>query len=76
MSDTQRTTLECPCCGDDGAVSDEHGLFYDGQELVCGCNGFVSVEGEDDVGITINDEPCPVTAKCNQVTPCPTCSRR
>ncbi len=35
-------TIECPCCGDDGATSDADGFFYDGQELECGCDGHVS----------------------------------
>lgn len=36
--------LECPCCGEEGAVSDADGLFYDGQPLVCGCPGWMCVD--------------------------------
>jgi hypothetical protein len=59
------TYLECPCCGDDGAASDGEGSFYDGQSLICGCSGWVSV-GEDleDVWINNGDDPCPDGAKC------------
>ena len=55
--------LECPCCGDDGAIPDADGYFVDGQPLICGCSGWVSV-GEDDVWINNGDEPCPAGAKC------------
>lgn len=51
-------TLECPCCGDDGAVSEE-GCFYDGQPLICGCPGLVRVEEDGDVWINNFDQPCP-----------------
>jgi len=56
--------LECPCCGDDGAESDEQGLFADGDSLICGCNGWVSVDRETDPYITLGDEPCPLYALC------------
>ena len=58
-----RTYLECPCCGDDGAESDEAGYFHDGQSLICGCPGWVSVDSEGDEEPSINngDESC---AKC------------
>jgi hypothetical protein len=62
MSSEQRTareTLECPCCGDDGAVADADGLFHDGQALICGCNGLVSVDEDDGPWINNLDEPCP-----------------
>jgi hypothetical protein len=52
--------LECPCCGDDGAISDGSGLFYDGQVLCCGCKGWVTVD-EDDVWINVWDCDCPVS---------------
>lgn len=57
------TYLECPCCGDDGAESDGEGCFYDGQALICGCPGLVSVDADDsdDPWINSGDEPC---AKC------------
>ena len=51
--------LECPCCGDDGAVSDSAGLFRDGQALICGCPGWVSVGEDDYPWINSGDEPCP-----------------
>ncbi len=57
--------LECPCCGDDGAMTDRWGRFYDGQPLKCGCVGWVSV-GEDDVWINNGDDECPATAKCRR----------
>jgi hypothetical protein len=57
--------LECPCCGDDGAEAngvDE--WFYDGQPLLCGCLGHVSVCADEDPYISINDaEPCPRCTK-------------
>jgi hypothetical protein len=55
-------TLECPCCGDDGAVSDASGYFTDGQPLMCGCPGMVSVDSESDPFINNGDEPCPKCA--------------
>ena len=57
--------LECPCCGDDGAKSDIDGCFVDGQTLLCGCAGWVSVT-EDDVYICIGDDPCPTYALCQE----------
>ena len=63
--------LECPCCGDDGAVGDERDEFFDGQPLLCGCAGCVSVDGEEDVHISNGDEPCPPAALCNRQTPAP-----
>jgi hypothetical protein len=54
-------TLECPCCGDEGAVADAEGCFTDGQPLTCGCPGMVSVDTESDPFINNGDEPC---AKC------------
>ena len=57
------TYLMCPCCGDDGAVSDEDGYFDDGQALICGCAGWVSAD-EDDVWINNGDGECPADAKC------------
>jgi len=59
--------LECPCCGDDGAVSDSEGYFTDGQALICGCPGWVSVDsdldGFSEVCINNGDAPC---LKCEQ----------
>ena len=45
--------LECPCCGDDGAVSDAAGFFHDGQPLICGCSGCVSVDEDGDAWINV-----------------------
>jgi hypothetical protein len=60
------TYLECPCCGDNGAASDGEGSFYDGQALICGCSGWVSVDEELEAWINNGDEPCPPRAKCHQ----------
>ncbi len=57
--------LECPCCGCDGAKSDADGYFTDGQPLLCGCSGWVSVS-EDDVFINNGDEACPPMARCRE----------
>jgi len=51
-------TLECSCCGDDGAVADKDGNFYDGQPLICGCPGMVSVDEDGDVWINNFDAHC------------------
>ena len=50
--------LECPCCGRNGAESDEEGLFYDGQELICGCDGIVSLDAETPADILAHDCAC------------------
>lgn len=47
--------LECPCCGDVGAYSGAGGYYYDGQPLVCGCDGHVSVDSEEDPYILVFD---------------------
>jgi len=62
-----REYLECPCCGDDGAESDDEGLFSDGQALICGCVGHVSVDSETDPWINNLDGECPASAKCHGV---------
>jgi hypothetical protein len=51
-------TVECPCCGDDGAVGDVHGRFWDEQPLTCGCPGHVCVEEDGDVWVNNGDEFC------------------
>lgn len=53
------TYLECPCCGDNGAASDGEGCFYDGQGLICGCLGWVSVDEDGEAWINTGDEKCP-----------------
>ena len=50
--------LECPCCGNDGAVADSNGEFYDEQPLICGCPGWVSVEEDGEASIHNGEEPC------------------
>jgi hypothetical protein len=70
MSD--RILLECPCCGGDGAESDSKGEFYDGQPLICGCPGWVSVGEEDDdydEGPWINNGDDLCVAGHEEVTP-------
>ena len=53
--------LECPCCGEVGAYPNAHGLYYDEQDLVCGCLGLVTVDEDGAVYISINDaDPCPI----------------
>jgi hypothetical protein len=52
------TTLECPCCGGIGAEANAAGEFVDGQPLVCGCPGWVSVDEDDGPWINNGDEPC------------------
>jgi hypothetical protein len=49
-------TLECPCCGDDGAYADPNGQFADGQPLVCGCDGHVTVDEDDGPRVWVRDE--------------------
>lgn len=50
--------LECPCCGDDGAVSDAAGCFRDGQALICGCPGWVAVDRDNVAWINNDAAPC------------------
>lgn len=40
------TYLDCPCCGGAGAESAD-GLFREGDPLICGCDGFVSIDDGD-----------------------------
>ena len=55
-------SLECPCCGEEGAFAK---YFEDGQATTCGCGGTVMADG--DAYITIEDtEECP---KCNPTPP-------
>ena len=52
--------LECPCCGCEGAESDDEGLFYEDQPTLCGCAVWVSVD-DDVADLSWDDsEPCPV----------------
>jgi len=50
--------LECTCCGDVGAVPDEDGCYHDGQPLVCGCDGHVSMDAESPPYVSAHDCPC------------------
>ena len=54
---TGAATLECPTCGDVGAVAEADGCFCDGQPLICGCPGWVSVDSESEPFINAGDEP-------------------
>ena len=56
--------LECPCCGDNGAISDADGYFTDGQSLICECAGWVSVSHDNDPWINNGDDACPEGARC------------
>ena len=58
--------LECPCCGDDGAIANQEGGCADGQPLICGCSGWVSVDEDGDAWINNGDVPCPSGAKCRE----------
>lgn len=57
MEPPWRNHLDCPCCGDVGALPDEMDWWVDGQDLVCGCNGHVSVDRKS-VGISIFECDC------------------
>jgi hypothetical protein len=57
---TEHTYLECPCCGCEGAESDDDGMFYDDQPLICGCPGLVRVDEDGDVWINNLDKACEV----------------
>ena len=48
-------TLECPRCGNVGAIAGESLTFYDGQPLICGCDGQVSCDAETEPEI-VNDD--------------------
>jgi hypothetical protein len=51
--------LECPCCGCEGAAGNGAGWFYDGQALICGCPGSVSLDEDGEAWINNGDGPCP-----------------
>jgi hypothetical protein len=51
--------IECPCCGEEGAETDSNGEYFDGQLLICGCPGIVSVsEDDEEPWINNGDTPC------------------
>lgn len=56
MRQVQCYELECPCCGDTGAISDERGLFHDGQKTACGCIGSVSCDSETEPWLNIEGQ--------------------
>ena len=55
---SEQVYLECPCCGEEGAESDADGCFTDGQALICGCPGWVSVSEDEEPWINNGDTPC------------------
>jgi len=55
---TETLYLECPCCGDDGAEANWAGEFVDGQALICGCPGWVSVSEDEEPWINNGDTRC------------------
>ena len=60
--------LECPCCGDVGAVANADGFFHDGQDLVCECLGCVSMDAETDpciITYCTDTEGCPMETNCD-----------
>jgi hypothetical protein len=60
--------LECPCCGDVGAEPHTDGDYYDGDPLLCGCNGSVSLD-EEGAWIRISDcEECGPDALCHDAS--------
>jgi hypothetical protein len=59
MSDqTPAKYLECPCCGEEGSEADADGLFTDGQPLICGCDGWVTCDSENEPEISVSDCEC------------------
>ena len=51
----EHTFLECPCCGCEGAESDDEGMFFDGQLLICGCPGHVYIDEGTPCGIELGE---------------------
>lgn len=64
--------LYCDCCGADGAVSDARGYFFDGQPLICGCDGHVSCDAETDPYIYTSDE-CRCQEMEEETSACSSC---
>lgn len=53
--------IECDCCGGVAA----RGICEDGQKLLCGCDGQISLDSETPPYCVIFDDgQCPVTAEC------------
>lgn len=51
-------TMECPCCGYDAAHGMKGELVSDGQELLCGCKGWISVDSESEPSVNAYDCDC------------------
>lgn len=47
--------IECPCCGD---IALSGRWFIDGSALICGCNGSLSVDSENEPYVNIGDCDC------------------
>ena len=62
MSEAAAQYLECPCCGCEGAEADADGCFTDGQRLICGCTGQVSIDEDGDAWVS-NGDGCEVHAQ-------------
>jgi hypothetical protein len=43
--------IECPCCGCEAG----HGNVEDGQPLLCGCAGHISVDSESEPCVFVDD---------------------
>ena len=55
-------SLECPCCGWVAA----EGMCWDGQELLCGCEGTVYLDSETEPYISMGEDECSPPAKCKE----------
>lgn len=72
MAPVYITYLECPCCGEEGAMSSPDGRFEDEQPLICGCPGHVSINDDGETWIDNGEGFC---AHCqHQVDHDPHCS--
>lgn len=53
------TYIECPCCGSEVEPTHIEG-FLDGDELTCGCLGYVHVDEDGEAWVWLEDtEECP-----------------
>ena len=55
MSQQPDLTIECPCCGDDACYGQDGELVTDGQPLMCGCKGHMSVDSESEPEAWVDD---------------------
>ena len=63
MSGQQKLTgLECECCGWTAA----EGLCEDGDDLLCGCAGHISLDSETGPCVSLDGEDCPPHAQCRE----------